>query len=939
MSLQMADSFDECIKKYQTKKGEPNTHTRIAGGAFLVGDEERDNFLEKYYKKVFVDGHVDTLTEKQLVEDGPILIDIDMRYKKDIKTRQHNEGHIIDILGVMIDKLNEMLEFKKDDTFDVYVMEKQLPNLTDEKYTKDGIHILVGVKMHKGLQSILRNKMVGEFTESKNLNDLPFETDWENMFDEGVVKGHSNWQMYGSRKPNHQPYLLTHHYKIVYDGFGWEDFYEQSVKSFDLKKNLPKLMARYRGHTEFQMKDDIKEEYAEICKTLSKKKRAITESKEEKNGGGAPRQYKVKSSVSMLSTISYNEIDSNEKLTAMIEEYLELLPATKKYLIKETYEYTMILPETYYGPGSYTKWLHVGFALSNTDNDLFLVWLQFSSQDNCRNTLRGNDNKFDWKKVRELYNMWIEFGHHNREGLTHRSIAYWAKNDVPDKYNIKKKENVNYYIEMSIKSLTDCDFAQVLFQLYKDKFVCSGIEPRPTWYEFTGNRWKENHYGVDLRKIISGELHDLYLRKLFDTMQLNNSSNEASDETRDRVKKLSDISKYLKSGNWKKNIMSQACELFYDDKFLTKLDENKYLLCFSNMVVDFKNKTHRRGQPDDYLSMTTNIEYIPYDKEKYSTTYDEISEFISQLFPKKELCDYMWDHLASCLIGTNENQSFNVYVGSGRNGKSKLVELMSKGLGDYKGTVPISIVTQKRGAVGGTSSEIAQLKGKRYAVMQEPSKGDQINEGRMKELTGGDPVQTRQLYKESIVFQPQFTIAVCTNVLPEINSNDDGTWRRLKSIDFVSKFLNNPYEDEMFPKDEYPYQYLIDKKIDEKFDIWAPHFMTMLVNRVYETNGVVNDCELVTISSNQYRNGQDYLSEFAKDKLRKASDGKVKKTELYETFKQWYTNSYGRGTVPKSREIYEHMDKKYGKYKQCWKGVAIIYDEDEDEQEEKEPVA
>ena len=35
-----------------------------------------------------------------------------------------------------------------------------------------------------------------------------------------------------------------------------------------------------------------------------------------------------------------------------------------------------------------------------------------------------------------------------------------------------------------------------------------------------------------------------------------------------------------------------------------------------------------------------------------------------------------------------------------------------------------------------------------YAVMNEPSKGDVINEGIMKEITGGDPIQARELYKQ-----------------------------------------------------------------------------------------------------------------------------------------------------------------------------------------------
>ena len=56
-------------------------------------------------------------------------------------------------------------------------------------------------------------------------------------------------------------------------------------------------------------------------------------------------------------------------------------------------------------------------------------------------------------------------------------------------------------------------------------------------------------------------------------------------------------------------------------------------------------------------------------------------------------------------------------------------------MGDYKGTVPITLITQKRNSIGSTSSEIVQLMGTRYAVMQEPSKGDRINEGIMKEIT------------------------------------------------------------------------------------------------------------------------------------------------------------------------------------------------------------
>ena len=249
--------------------------------------------------------------------------------------------------------------------------------------------------------------------------------------------------------------------------------------------------------------------------------------------------------------------------------------------------------------------------------------------------------------------------------------------------------------------------------------------------------------------------------------------------------------------------MKECASMFYDGEFMNKLDQNPYLLCFKNCVVDFKKKTHRKGLPEDYLSKCTNIDYVEYDETKNYDLMQEITDFFNQLFPNPDLRRYMWEHLASCCLGTNDNQTFNIYTGSGRNGKSKLVDLMSKVLGDYKGTIPITLITQKRNSIGSTSSEVVQLKGTRYAVMQEPSKGDKINEGIMKEITGGDPIQGRALFKDTITFIPQFKLVVCTNTLFDIKSNDDGTWRRIRVCDFMSKFLDKPYNDEDVQKSHF----------------------------------------------------------------------------------------------------------------------------------------
>jgi predicted NACHT family NTPase len=50
-------------------------------------------------------------------------------------------------------------------------------------------------------------------------------------------------------------------------------------------------------------------------------------------------------------------------------------------------------------------------------------------------------------------------------------------------------------------------------------------------------------------------------------------------------------------------------------------------------------------------------------------------------------------------------------------------------------------------------------------------------------------------------------------------------------------------------------------------------------------------------------------------------------------FKQWYTLEHGKN-VPKGKELYEYMNKKFGKYKTAWHGVAILYETEDDEIED-----
>ena len=929
-----SSKWDEYLKSLRAEKGSIITHTKIGnkelnifGGSYNIPNLRE--FWDKYYQHVFVEKNKEYLTEKQLIDDGPLLIDVDLRYETSIKSRQHNKDHLIDLIALYANKLNILYEIPNGSKINVYVYEKPDVNSMEDK-TKDGIHIVFCIKMHKSHQCVLRKMVISEI---KGIWDnIPITNSYEDVFDEGITKGFVNWQIYGSRKPQHKAYSLTYLFEITYDSEEelW-NFKECNISKINIQEHLPLMSARYKNHQSFELTNN--------SSILEK----IEIEKKELNNREHKQKVNVISNKVDLDMYDFSKIDNMATLDNLIECFIDEISCTE-YEIKETHQFTMILPENYYATGSYNKWIRVGWALKNTHEKHFLTWVKFSSQ----------DSSFRFSEVQNMYAMWKNFDVKNSDGLTNRSIMFWAKTDNLVEYKKIRNETISYYIEQTLQTMilkdkvAEFDLAVVLYQLFKDQFVCVSIKNN-LWYEYKNHKWNEIDSGSTLRLLISKKMHDIYCAKsheLIEVITKKENNDENTENLKTRSLKLGDICILLKTTSWKNNIMREAKELFYDKEFMNKLDSNVYLLCFNNYVVDFKNKIHRKGKPDDYISKSTNIDYIPYKvltsscKSSINNNYDsiikEINKFMDELFPDPELRRYMWEHLASTLIGTNDNHTFNIYTGSGCNGKSKLVELMSRCLGDYKATVPITLITQSRNCIGSTSPEIVALMGVRYAVMQEPSKGDTINEGIMKEITGGDPIQGRALFKDSVTFIPQFKLVVCTNVLFDINTNDDGTWRRIRICDFMSKFNESPYGDEdKFPKSNFPYQYLIDKKIDEKFTLWAPILASMLVNIVYETQGIVKDVKIVTSVSDKYREGQDYLTEFAKEKISRKRDKSIKKTEIMEEFKKWYINQYGRNNIPNGKEITDYMNKQYGKCNRGkWYNVEFNYDDTSDNENE-----
>lgn len=217
------------------------------------------------------------------------------------------------------------------------------------------------------------------------------------------------------------------------------------------------------------------------------------------------------------------------------------------------------------------------------------------------------------------------------------------------------------------------------------------------------------------------------------------------------------------------------------------LDSNEFLLGFENGVLDLNTNTFRKGSIDEYVTMKCGI--------KYNENIDsELGlKFMSDIFPDKEECEYSINKLTLCLEGFNREQMITFSYGfSASNGKSYLMERIKQIMGDYAGTFPVTLLTNKMKGAGEANSSLVNFNKKRFMYCSEPEANSKLNTNFVKVLTG-DKITARAVYAEKeIEIYPSYKIFICCNMLPNFDTYDEGIARRIAITEYKTKFCETP---------------------------------------------------------------------------------------------------------------------------------------------------
>ncbi len=277
--------------------------------------------------------------------------------------------------------------------------------------------------------------------------------------------------------------------------------------------------------------------------------------------------------------------------------------------------------------------------------------------------------------------------------------------------------------------------------------------------------------------------------------------------------------------------------------------------------------------PADLITKLAPVKFLP------NSSAPHWAAFVERVQPDATMRRFIAQWLGLSLTGDITEQKLAFFYGSGRNGKGTAVEAVAHLAGDYAGSIPIESFLDNGSKRRGDQAtpDIARLPGVRFLRVSEPEKGASLNEGLIKMVTGGDPVDARHLNKGFFTFLPDFKMTISGNHKPKIKDDSDGIWRRMQLVPW----------DVQIPRDQ------VDKSLPEKLKGEASGILNWLIDGLcdWREHGLIEP-EEVRKATQAYRDQSDDVGRFLSATCEVGEDlperpCRVKAKDLFDAYAAW----------------------------------------------------
>lgn len=861
-------------------------------GRFNFTRKTIEDFWELYCRKLHEEPDLIAGVAERPIDYLPILADIDIKIPfngQPLDKKLYTNNHTKQTILIYQKHLKQAIKDYKSHYGITFLLEKKFPTFDkDKNEIGHGFHLhFPFTVMHRVDQDVHIIPRVRKEVEDKQLfNDIGDNLKYDKIIDKSCTN--KQWLIYGSRKKeNLQRYVVTK----IFDDQCNEISLEEAMQHFTLKNvhgdeielteeleyYLPRILSIHPEHKDpVQVKHDL----SIISKAYLKK---------------AKESKKV-----------YEDLPVPEALKKA-KDLMKLVSSSRA--------------------DNYEDWMDIGWVLYNIGDgceEALDMWTEFSSRTTKKNNFSEKVCIYEWERM-------------EKRGRTIGSLYHYAK--IDDKEGYKKycekeeKNNINNSLNGG-----HYDLAKILHNKYRDEFICASPDEKTIiWYRYYEHRWHLETKGIALKKKISTYLTEIYESKKRKILQDMADEGDENPEFQKKIKIVNKLLSNLKSSPFKKNIMTEAEELFHDENFIKKLNANPYLMHFKNGILDLKEMIFREGRPNDYITLSTGYEYkADYDWDHIDIL--ETDDFLNKIFPDSQLKQYFLEYAANLLKGGNNIKTFLVMSGSGDNGKSVAMDFLELVLGQYMQILPTSLITGKRTQSSGHTAELDDLEGVRFVIVQEPSTKDSLNIGILKELSGNDKIYKRGMYAKKSAFRPLFKFGMICNRLPRLPCDDPAAWNRIRVLMYesffpkdhsiVPKTVDEQFKQKIFPRDGTFSEKLPKLKSAFMWILWQTYIRITKEGRMPEP-------EKVRDATSLYRRNNDVFLQFSEEKIiEDPEDDKImlSVTEVYNSFKTWFHDSYPNMKVPDKEDMKEDLLVRWGKLSrtQKWKGYRLRTAEDDE---------
>ncbi|CAL9674629.1 hypothetical protein SUDANB178_07650 (plasmid) [Streptomyces sp. enrichment culture] len=305
-----------------------------------------------------------------------------------------------------------------------------------------------------------------------------------------------------------------------------------------------------------------------------------------------------------------------------------------------------------------------------------------------------------------------------------------------------------------------------------------------------------------------------------------------------------------------------------------RLDADPYALCTPAGIVDLRTGVVKTPDPErDFHSRSTTVGPravpIPRWERFLADTFGDDAE-------GQEMISYLQLLLGYSVTGDVGGQVLPFLFGSGKNGKSVLLDVVMKLLGDYADAAPPGFLMAR--PYEGHPTDLAELHGRRVIVCSEVKPGDKFDEARVKLLTGGDRIKARRMRQDFFSFEPTHKLWLLGNHRPEVGTGGFAFWRRMRLIPFERVVPDH-------------------RKIDNLADILVleegPGILNWLIEgarRYLAGDRDLTGPERVRIATTAYAETEDHTTRFYQECCRLGPDLRAEQTALYAAYRTWCQN-------------------------------------------------